>query len=234
MSLVGTLVDTPVEAPASPLMAPARAWGDLDALPEWCMSGSWRPIQAETTLPSSGLFCPRCVAGDRCAFHNSGLQDVGHAEGKKRGFTLLKLLLQPEPAFGCSHRNALRSRAEITLPLQDLIDGTGPFDAEHRHHVGALLVDSCMPRLEDVSTEATSSEELETSCALDSVVLDDSDACSEVSWASRSHSAVSHRDHAETASRKGRAIQNAPLTKNMPAGAHGVRGLSAKAVGGGA
>lgn len=196
----------------------------------WCMSAPWRPIQADMTLSSSGLFCPRCVARERCAFHRSGLEDLDAAEGRRRGFALLELLLKPEPRFACSRVSASCSQAGFDLSTQDLAESAGPFEAEHRHHVGVLLVDSCFSPLEDASTDAASSDEPEGG----SVCLDDSDACSEGSRPGRPFSVVGLKEHAEAAPRKGRAIQNAPLAKNMPAGVQGVHGLNAVVAGGGA
>lgn len=46
-------------------------------------------------MSAAGLFCPACVARERCAFHSErkdALEDVSREEGKKRGTELLNLI----------------------------------------------------------------------------------------------------------------------------------------------
>lgn len=64
-------------------------------LDPWSRSRSTEARPAQEKLPALGLFCPRCAARERCAFHSLAeeqLEDVDQEEGRRRGGALLDLL----------------------------------------------------------------------------------------------------------------------------------------------
>lgn len=119
------------------VMETAAPWAAAWAADDDMVAEDRAKLQMKVGFSAAGLFCPRCISQEHCAFHGARrLVDVDSKLGRRQGFELLTLLLQP---------SACKDAVQSPVALHSFASAGGPLPPPPGVHSCPGAVQQSMP-----------------------------------------------------------------------------------------